>query len=162
MWSLLILKNFYFTAVVSYSCKWFANQNAMYSRFGLYFRFTALQTVCKYNQLNEEKKIAPFLCLKQRRSVVHKTVDFGISNYCTIETSNNLFFSFWLYVLIFETLMLHLKSLQQSNSYHLSQSSHTTAETIYQLIVIYPLKKPNFFWGLDSSLFAALSHIHID
>lgn len=28
----------------------------MYSRYGLYFRFTALQTVCKYNQLNEGKK----------------------------------------------------------------------------------------------------------
>lgn len=28
----------------------------MYSRYGLYFRFTALQTVCKYDQLNEGKK----------------------------------------------------------------------------------------------------------
>lgn len=51
----LIFKKFYFTAVVSYFCKRFANQNAMYSRYGLYFRFTALQTVCKYDQLNEWK-----------------------------------------------------------------------------------------------------------
>lgn len=28
----------------------------MYSRYGLYFRFTALQTVCKYDQLNPGKK----------------------------------------------------------------------------------------------------------
>lgn len=47
---------FFWTAVVSNSCKRFANQNAMYSRYGLYFRFTALQTVCKYYQLNEGKK----------------------------------------------------------------------------------------------------------
>lgn len=47
---------FFWTAVVSNSCKRFANQNAMYSRYGLYFRFTALQTVCKYYQLNEGKQ----------------------------------------------------------------------------------------------------------
>lgn len=46
----------FWTAVVSNSCKRFANQNAMYSRYGLYFRFTALQTVCKYYQLNEGKQ----------------------------------------------------------------------------------------------------------
>lgn len=34
----------------------------MYSRYGLYFRFTALQTVCKYDQLNEGKKNV-FVCL---------------------------------------------------------------------------------------------------
>lgn len=49
----LIFNKCYFTVVVSYFCKRFANQNAMYSRYGLYFRFTALQTVCKYDQLNE-------------------------------------------------------------------------------------------------------------
>lgn len=54
---LLIFKKCYFTAVVSYFCKRFANQNAMYSRYGLYFRFTALQTVCKYDQLNEGKEV---------------------------------------------------------------------------------------------------------
>lgn len=50
----------YFTAVVSYFCKRFANQNAMYSRYGLYFRFTALQTVCKYDQLNKGKEMTEF------------------------------------------------------------------------------------------------------
>lgn len=54
---LFIFKKCYFTAVVSYFCKQFANQNAMYSRYGLYFRFTALQTVCKYDQLNKGKYI---------------------------------------------------------------------------------------------------------
>lgn len=48
---------FIFCFVLSFnSCKRFANQNAMYSRYGLYFRFTALQTVCKYYQLNEGKQ----------------------------------------------------------------------------------------------------------
>lgn len=51
---------FFWTAVVSNSCKRFANQNAMYSRYGLYFRFTALQTVCKYYQLNEGKQRCTF------------------------------------------------------------------------------------------------------
>lgn len=32
----------------------------MYSRYGLYFRFTALQTVCKYYQLNQGKKKVVF------------------------------------------------------------------------------------------------------
>lgn len=54
---LFIFKKCYFTAVVSYFCKRFANQNAMYSRYGLYFRFTALQTVCKYDQLNKGKEV---------------------------------------------------------------------------------------------------------
>ncbi len=57
---LFIFKKCYFTAVVSYFCKLFANQNAMYSRYGLYFRFTALQTVCKYEQLNEGKEVTEF------------------------------------------------------------------------------------------------------
>lgn len=52
-----IFKKCYFTAVVSYFCKQSANQNAMYSRYGLYFRLTVLQTVCKYDQLNELKEV---------------------------------------------------------------------------------------------------------
>lgn len=58
----LIFKKCYFTVVVSYFCKRFANQNAMYSRYGLYFRFTALQTVCKYDRLNEWKEVTMCSC----------------------------------------------------------------------------------------------------
>lgn len=58
---LLIWKKCYFTAVVSYFCKLFANQNAMYSRYGLYFRFTALQTVCKYESI-KWKKVSVWGC----------------------------------------------------------------------------------------------------
>lgn len=60
---LFIFNKCYFTAVVSYFCKRFANQNAMYSRYGLYFRFTALQTVCKYDQLNEGKEVSAWGCI---------------------------------------------------------------------------------------------------
>lgn len=60
---LFIFNKCYFTAVVSYFCKRFANQNAMYSRYGLYFRFTALQTVCKYDQLNEGKEVTVWGCM---------------------------------------------------------------------------------------------------
>lgn len=58
----LISKKCYFTAVVSYFCKQFANQNAMYSRYGLYFRFTALPAVCKYDRINEWKESTPWGC----------------------------------------------------------------------------------------------------
>lgn len=37
----------------------------MYSRYGLYFRFTALQTVCKYDQLNPGKKKVLSFTLKE-------------------------------------------------------------------------------------------------
>lgn len=38
----------------------------MYSRYGLYFRFTALQTVCKYDQLNPGKKKVLSFTLKEK------------------------------------------------------------------------------------------------
>lgn len=39
----------------------------MYSKYGLYFRFTALQTVCKYGQLNEgKKKVLSFIWLYEK------------------------------------------------------------------------------------------------
>lgn len=38
----------------------------MYSRYGLYFRFTALQTVCKYDQLNPGKKKVLSFTLREK------------------------------------------------------------------------------------------------
>lgn len=75
-----ILVSLFFSFVLFfYSCKRFANQNAMYSRYGLYFRLTALQTVCKYYQLNEGK---------QRRRCTFSPASFSSS--WDFNTSGNL------------------------------------------------------------------------
>lgn len=66
----LISKKCYFTAVVSYFCKQFANQNAMYSRYGLYFRFTALPAVCKYDRINEWKESTLWGCAVSTSSMM--------------------------------------------------------------------------------------------
>lgn len=40
----------------------------MYSRYGLYFRFTALQTVCKYDKLNPGKKKVLSFTLREKKN----------------------------------------------------------------------------------------------